>query len=341
MILANRVSNEDFSAFLQSRSLATSGKKMELVSRILLHLAGQPLLDNHRPLFSAMFLRWHDVRIGRFNEDQYLHGRVHQQCVEVLEDDADVFDFSAADVRTRFVQNPQSVVVVSEGINKSEAFPPPDLVTAFLQIYHPQMIVQAVHIDYVYDVLMSSDQSNKLFAAFYDALHIDFFLGQCKHCRLQPCVTIQVNPPPTWLQAVPGTAPAATLRHNAYRAIREGLGAGIRKPVPSCCLLAIRVCYMGYPITGFRVTNIAAVPELPDFPDLPVIPIHTEEDMDEGQENAEIQSQGGEESEEMGEEGDIEDEDDDWDGDYAENDEEDVEDSDNEENEDNEQMGEE
>jgi len=96
---------------------------------------------------------------------------------------------------------------------------------------------------------------------------------------MTPCLTAQNNPIPSWLRYDLNSDTGRALRYKAFREIRRGLGQGNRRPIPDCCLLAIRLKYVGYPITGFRTLVVDQQPILPPQPNDD--PGHSTDDEDE------------------------------------------------------------
>ena len=88
------------------------------------------------------------------------------QCVLVRDGHSEVFDYSGEAVRQRYNANPEDIIYVANGIHRGQSLPPPELVTMLLQIFHPTIQPQTVHLNYVHDVLVTSDHFNNLFAAY-------------------------------------------------------------------------------------------------------------------------------------------------------------------------------
>jgi len=96
----------------------------------------------------------------------------------VCEDHSEVFDYNGEEVRTRYLHHLEDVIFVANGIHKGRSFPPPDLVSLFLEIYHPDIVVQPVHVVYFYDVLITSDHFNDLFTAFDECFRDGFYTDE-------------------------------------------------------------------------------------------------------------------------------------------------------------------
>jgi len=173
-ILARRVKREEIVQAATARQLNVTGLKYEVFSKVLLSLQGNPLLEDERAHLSRNFLRWNDVRLGKFSVNDYLTARTNQTILISREQHNQVQAFSSQAVLDAYSLEDEPIVFLQSPYAEGACFPNPEMALFLLHLFHPEHEFGDEGIKWIYDVLASSDYFNDLFQAAFWFLDQDY-----------------------------------------------------------------------------------------------------------------------------------------------------------------------